>query len=211
LGGTNSTNRKKDLVFYLIIMRLSLLAVSISLLLPSLVWTQVLPKGNHVHYLPDNVELIQFSEYQVTNVFDTNGIPKHVMFSLLYVVDSSETLWWNLTDYDNVDDMLKVSFWRFDEESHLCDTLIHGWIFKDNLAVYPFAHPDERIELFDSINVSNCIISFGMRDDCCPEVFKVVDVDLKSKWVKILCADGKEYWISYKNQCTNHYTSSMGA
>ena len=161
-------------------------------------------------YIPSHVELILWDEFSPTDLYDTVGSEKNIRCSMLAPRDSTTMQWWILTVYEKKDNMLKVSFWNMDNLDDENSDIYHGWIFMDNLAVYPVGHFDENIGLYDSIYAQQSTVSFRLFDESTPENLKVVDVDLKSKWVKIKWKDQKEYWISYKNQCTNHYTACLG-
>lgn len=170
-------------------------------------------------YIPEKMEVILFSEYQYTYIYDTIGENKQIIHALKPPADSADAMWWNLTVYENIDNMLKVEVWRIEEALlengyyGLMDiTYFTGWIYKDNLAVYTHVHYGEYVELYDSINATKAALSFSCREwwNENTGILRVVDVDLESKWVKILWLDNKEYWLRPKNQCTNHITGCTG-
>ncbi len=182
--------------------------------------SQEQPHNQRQEYIPENMELILFSEYQYTYIYDTIGENKQLKHALKPPADSADAMWWNLTAYENIDNMLKVEVWRIEEALlengyyGLMDiTYFTGWIYKDNLAVYTHVHYGEYVELYDSINATKAALSFSWRewwDNEDTGTLRVVDVDLESKWVKILWLDNKEYWLRPKNQCTNHITGCTG-
>ena len=183
-------------------------------------YSQEQPHNQRPEYIPEKMEVILFSEYQYTYIYDTIGENKQIKHALKPPVDSADAMWWNLTVYENIDNMLKVEVWRIEEALlengyyGLMDiTYFTGWIYKDNLAVYSHVHYGEYVELYDSINATKAALSFSCRewwDNEDTGTLRVMDVDLESKWVKILWLDNKEYWLRPKNQCTNHITGCTG-
>lgn len=178
--------------------------------------SQEQPHEQRPEYIPEKMEVILFSEYQYTCIYDTIGENKQIIHTLNPPADSADAMWWNLTVYENIDNMLKVEVWRDEGNFYKGGTNVvyfTGWIYKDNLAVYLHVHYGEYVELYDSINATKAALSFSCRewwDNEDTGTLRVMDVDLESKWVKILWLDNKEYWLRPKNQCTNHITGCTG-
>ncbi len=178
-------------------------------------YSQEQPHEQRPEYIPEKMEVILFSEYQYTYIYDTIGENKQIIHTLNPPADSADAMWWNLTVYENIDNMLKVEDWRDEGNFYEGGTNVvyfTGWIYKDNLAVYSHVHYGEYVELYDSINATKAALSFSCREwwNENTGILRVVDVDLESKWVKILWLDNKEYWLRPKNQCTNHITVCTG-
>lgn len=166
-----------------------------------------------IEYVPENVELILFSEFIATDIYDSATPSNHPKFVIPPIDDDTNALLWHIVVTDKIDNMIEVYFWRLDEDFQVVDTNYRGWISMDNIAVYPTDRLS-AFELFDTPNATHCVFSYiefyepalvGPNGQ-----LKVVDVDLESKWVKIRWYDQKSYWISYKNQCTDHITYCTG-
>ena len=85
---------------------------------------------------------------------------------------------------------------------------VAGWIQLENTGIWLTCHSDKKIYLYEMPNENSESIAVSM--DKINGEYKVYDVDMGNGFVQIKWNDGKYYWVSQINQCTNPFTTCTG-
>lgn len=108
-----------------------------------------------------------------------------------------------LNVYDKKNMMYKISYYNdFNEEKN-------GWIENEGMRILTIPNSKHETYLFEKNNInSDCIVI--KEEEIFQEEVCIIDIDMNNKWFKILWTDGKPYWLSPENQCSNPYNSCCG-
>ena len=117
---------------------------------------------------------------------------------------SEYELWWGITIRKKENGFYFVEM----EFEGVKGQYVAGWIQLENTGVWLTCHSDKKIHLYEMPNVSSEFVTISM-DDIEGE-YKVYDVDVSNGFVQIKWNDGKYYWVSQINQCTNPFTTCTG-
>lgn len=116
--------------------------------------------------------------------------------------DTLKSINTTLSIYEKKNEMYQIKYYNDSEE------IISGWIGTAGLSILTIPNSKNETYLYKENDAnSTCLI---IRDFV-QEWVDVLDIDMRSKWLKILWTDGQHYWLPVENQCANGYTACNGA